>query len=244
VRLLASLCVFCALSGCTIHRMPAWQRPNAVAPDPVPAELVSRSREAFQRGKAQPGKAGLPALDEAVTLAERALFLRNQLFREKVLRHEQPSWLFEAPQKEDLPALVAYGEALLEWSRRQGLATLMEEQDRLRESLVRAWKLDRNYQHAAPDRLLGILMCSLPVNAGADWIHANEHFEAAVAADPTYLPNQLTYAVEYALRMHEDKLYKRLLDGILAVDPDQLPPPLDANHAAQEHARTLRDQLR
>jgi len=232
-------------AACSVHRTPAWDRPTtAGAADPAPEELVQRSREAFRRGMALPGRPGLDALDDAIALAEQALAERSALFRDKVKRRERPSWLFSAPERADVPALVAYGEALLAWSRRHGTGTLLAEQDRIREALLQAWKIDRDFDHAAPDRLLGTLLAILPVGSGADYVHAREHFEAAVAADPSYLPSKLDYAIEYAARMREDVLYRRLIDEVAAADPAQLPPPEADNRAAHERAVKLRAAVR
>jgi hypothetical protein len=243
VRTLVVVAVCGVVAGCSVHRTPAWERAKLVAVDPPTDELVHRSREAFRRGVRLRGAASLAALDDAVTFAELAMYQDNQLFRDKVRRRERPSWLFAAPTREQLPALVAYGEALLEWSRRRGVGTLLEEQDRIREALQRAWRLDRDFDHAAPDRLLGIFFSVLPVGYGADYMHAREHFEAAIAADPGYLPSKMAYAEELAARTGDEQLYRRLVEEVADADPGKLPPPEEINREAMERALSLRMRM-
>jgi hypothetical protein len=228
------------LAGCIGSRAPAWQRADEIAHDPPADVLVKQAQDALARGRNQSGVAGLKALDQAASLAERALVQRNQLFRDKVKRKEQASWLFTAPERADLPALVIYADALLAWADRHSTSTLLEQQDNIREAAERAWKLDRSFGYGAPDRILGTLLATLPVGSGNDWIRSMEYFEAARAESHGYLPTLVLYAERWADPVGDHRLYTELLDEVLRADPRALPEAETENRAAQARARLLR----
>ncbi|HEY7957943.1 MAG TPA: TRAP transporter TatT component family protein, partial [Polyangia bacterium] len=194
-----------------------------------PSALVSASRAALHRGDA----AG------AVSLAARALAAENSLLHQKAILRQPPEWIFDAANRADLPALVAYAEALYAWADGRGAPTLVDAQDRIRYAAQRAFELDRTFSHGAPDRLLGLLDASLPNDDGADPIAAVEHFEAAIAEAPEYLPNRLDYALVYARPRGDRVLYLQLLAQVATADPRIAPDALDENRRARARARDL-----
>ena len=103
---------------------------------------------------------------------------------------------------------------------------------------LRALAFDRAIGWAAPDRVLGILDCELP-EARQNLRDALERFEAAVAAAPAYLPTRIAYAEEYATRVRDAALYRRLLDEVIAADANALPEAAPENLEAQKTARSL-----
>jgi hypothetical protein len=147
----------------------------------------------------------------------------------------------------------------LGWAELHNFATLLAESERLRAALVRASELDRvaerrasdhllgillATEHGTPDRLLGILLATIPADAGGDLRAAEERFEAAMAAAPDCLATPLAYAERYAVRIRDGALYRRLLERVLAGDPNRLPDAAPENRAAQRRARQLLDEQR
>lgn len=224
MRALFLLSIFAA--GCRPPPDVALRLPVAGA---HPEALVSASRAALGRGE----------LDRAVTLAARALAAGNPLLHEKARRRQPPEWIFDAADRADLPALIAYAEALYAWADRRGAPTLVDAQDRIRYAARRAFELDRSFAHGAPDRVLGLLDANLPNDDGADPIAAVEHFEAAIAEAPEYLPNRLDYAIAYARPRGDRALYLRLLAQVASADPRIAPDALEENRQAQARARRL-----
>ncbi len=224
------------LGGCLAHRTPAWEQTAD------PAKLIETAGAELRAGRRTEGAPGLALLERAVSSAERALFTRNRLFREKVRRHERASWLFEGAEQADLPALVIYADALFAWADRQGVLTLLEEQDRIRAAARRAFTLDRTFAYATPDRVIAMLACTLPIGSGANFLQALEHFEAAIASAPGYLPTRVEYALRYAVALRDHALYRRLVQEVLdaPIAPPGAPPELiEENRAAQAKARLL-----
>jgi|SRR5581483_9677809 len=202
------------------------------------ALLVKLSRAARLRAHDVRGRAGDALADEAVGFAERALALREPL-RKRARELRPATAVFEAAERDDEPALIAYAEALFDWSERRGLATLMAQQDWIRAAAHRAVVLDRAAGHGAPDRVLAMLEATLPLDSGALLLDSLERFEASVASAPRYLPTRLEYAQRYAVRVRDGRLYRRLLEEVVAADADALADARPENRAAQRAARRL-----
>ena len=87
--------------------------------------------------------------------------------------------------------------------------------------------------------MLGLLDANLPNDDGAKPIAAVEHFEAAIAEAPEYLPNRLDYAIAYARPRGDRALSLRLLAQVAAADPRIAPDAEGENRRAQARARRL-----
>lgn len=200
--------------------------------------LVRLSRVALRKGGAMKNAAAAGAYDEAAGYAERALAARNPALAAAAQRHEPPDAVFSHAEPADVAALTAYAEALLSWALTRGTATLLTERARITAAAQRAIAFDRAAGWAAPDRVLGVLECELP-EARQNLRDALDHFEAAVAAAPAYLPTRLAYAEEYAARVRDAALFLKLLDEVVAADPRGLPEAAPENLEAQAAARRL-----
>jgi hypothetical protein len=268
--MIRSALVLCA-AGCAVHRVPAWD-PPALPPGAGPADLIERLIADGDRAFAarddprrldeaiQLWRAALderpqsPALlcrlsrayrwrgDDGVSWAERALGAANAVLRARALGGRPQNDVFAVARPEDLPALVAYAEALLAWSLRAGQATLVTEAGRIFAAANRAGELDRTAGWGASDRILGTLAALLPFGQSGpsgDLRYAEERFEAALASAPGYLPTRVAYAEFLAVRLRDGRLYRSLLEEVLAADADALPEAAPENRAAQRDARRL-----
>lgn len=176
--------------------------------------------------------------DEAVGWAERALAARNPRLGEAARAGQAPEAVFSHAEPADVPALTVYAEGLLAWAIMRGTPTVLVERPRITAAALRIIAFDRAAGWAAADRVLGVLDCELP-EARQNLGDALERFEAAVAAAPAYLPTRVAYAEEYATRVRDAALYRRLLDEVLAADPRALPEAVPENLEAQQTARSL-----
>jgi hypothetical protein len=198
--------------------------------------LVRLARVALKR--AGLGAAVTSRYDEATGYAERALAARNPKLLEAARVGKNPEQIFSHAEPADAPALTVYAEALLGWAIANGTATLLHQRPWIVAAAMRALGFDRAIGWAAPDRVLGILDCEMP-EARQNLRDALERFEAAVAAAPAYLPTRIAYAEEYATRVRDAALYRRLLDEVVAADPKALPEAEPENLDAQKAARAL-----
>jgi hypothetical protein len=201
--------------------------------------LTLAARGALSEGSAKIGEKGLPQLEQAVAWAERALALRNEKIAAKARAKASAQTIFAQADTADAPALAIYAEALFAWADRAGTPTLMDQQERIRAAAERTLALDRLDGHAAADRVLAALDASLPNGAGADLFRSREHFEAAVARAPGYLPNLMEYAERWAIRERDSSLEKKLLEEVMSANPDALADAVAENRAAQATAKKL-----
>jgi tetratricopeptide (TPR) repeat protein len=201
--------------------------------------LLHLARIALRRAAIAHGAGAATELDEATAYAERALAARNPKLLAAARAHQSPVEIFSHAEPADALALVVYAEALLDWSLAHGTPTLLRYRDLISAAARRALGFDPSVGWGAPNRILGILDCELP-EARENLRDALERFEAAVAAAPAYLPTRLAYAEEYATRVRDETLYKRLLSEIVAADANAIPEAAPENLEAQRTARRLR----
>jgi tetratricopeptide (TPR) repeat protein len=205
-----------------------------------PAILVRLSHAARLRAHSAPSGDAATLADQAIGFAERALSVRNPRLRTLANdKKSRPAQVFAAAELADLPALTAYAEALLDWCDRKGLATLLSQRDWLMAAAERALQLDRTADFGAADRILGVVEARLTPDLGGDLKSAEEHFEAALAEAPRYLPARLQYAETWCVRMREEPRYTQLLHEVADADPAALPEAAPENRDAQRRAREL-----
>ncbi|HEX9105083.1 MAG TPA: TRAP transporter TatT component family protein [Polyangia bacterium] len=200
--------------------------------------LVQLARVALRRASTSRGAGAAERLDEATGYAERALSARNSKLLDAARAGKLPAAVFSLAEPADAPALAVYAEALLGWSLAHGTSTLLGKRAWIEAAAQRALAFDPAVGQAAPNRVLGVLDCELP-EAGQNLRDALDRFEAAVAAAPAYLPTRVAYAEEYATRVRDAVLYKRLLGEVLAADANALPAAAPENADAQRAARRL-----
>jgi hypothetical protein len=216
----------------------AWTAALRYHPDD-PSLLVRLGRAAFRRGTT---KRQATQIDQAVRFAERALAARNGELAAAARSGKPRDKIFALAQLADAPALTLYAEALLAWALASGTPTVLAQRDAIRAAAESALRFDRAIGWAAPDRVLGTLECALP-EARQNLGLARDHFEAAVAAAPAYLPSRLAFAEEYAPRVRDEPLQRRLLEEVVNADAHALPAAETENREAQRTARTLLRRL-
>ncbi len=204
------------------------------------AVLVRLGQIALRRSTVNARGAGSSAyLDEAAGYGERALSARNpKLLAAARVARAKPADVFSHAEPADAPALVLYAEALLGWSVMHGTATVLKNKEWISAAATRALGFDPTVGWGAPNRVLGSLDCELP-HAGENLHDALVRFEAAVAVAPGYLPTRVAYAQEYATRTGDDALFHRLLEEVLAANPNALADAAAENADAQKLARKL-----
>ena len=200
--------------------------------------MVHLGQIAFFRGRHLSGKSAAVHFGDAVGWAERALSARNPALAAAARSAKKPDAVFAHSSPADQAALVLYAESLLRWAIAHNIETVLDQKPWIEAAAGRALMVDRAAGYGAPDRVLAVLACEQPA-ARQNLREALDHFEAAVAAAPAYLPTRLLYAEEYAVRMREAPLYRRLLTEVVSADPRLLPERLPENEAAQREARDL-----
>jgi hypothetical protein len=202
--------------------------------------LVRLSRAARLRAHSLSGSDAETQANDAVTYAEQGLSAHNANILERA--HDKKisqDKVFAPAEPADLPALIAYAEALLDWSMAHGTATLLLHRDWIIAAAQRAAELDRSVDFGGPDRVLGIVKSTLTPDLGGNYAAAQESFETAMATAPGYLPNHLEYALHWATRMRDGNLYRRLLHETADGDAEAIPLAAPENRAAKKRAKEL-----
>jgi len=99
---------------------------------------------------------------------------------------------------------------------------------------------DESFYYGGPHLFLGTLYASRPPILGGNPQKAKEHFERCLVLNHgRFLMAKLFYAKYYAVQVQDRKLFRRLLQEILAAPADILPEQRLANQIAKRKARAL-----
>lgn len=107
----------------------------------------------------------------------------------------------------------------------------------------RTRQLDPDVRNGGIDMFYGIYYVVMPLGGGRDLDKARAHFERSIdVAGADYLLNKVTYAEFYARYAFDEELFKSILDGVLAADP-QRPEYTLMNTVAKQRAAALLEQM-
>ena len=97
-------------------------------------------------------------------------------------------------------------------------------------------ELRPDFFYGAPHRYFGVYHCKVPMG---DREAGRRSFEAALAVTDGYLDTKVLFAEFYATRTQNEELFDRLLNEVIAADPNAIPEMLVENQNAQRAARDL-----
>ena len=140
----------------------------------------------------------------------------------------------------DVPALFALGSAWAAWIqvRRQDWSAVAEIA-RVEAVMGRVVELDEPFQDGAAHLYLGVLSSLIPPALGGKPEAGQAHFERALEISKhKNLMVMVMYARHYARLVFDRELHDRLLNEVLAADPE-VPGYALANTLAQQQAREL-----
>lgn len=141
-----------------------------------------------------------------------------------------------------VPALFAAGAAWATWvqvNRDDWVA--VADKARVEAIMLRVTALDENYREGAAFTYLGVLNSIIPSALGGRPEQGRKDFERAIELSRGRdLMTKVLLAQEYARLVFDRELHDRLVDEVLAADPD-VPGLTLSNTLAQAQARRLRD---
>ena len=189
-------------------------------------------------GHAKTDEKILAAYDEGAKWGERIMGLRPE-FRKKVAEGEKDYEALSVAKKEDVPGIYwAYGN-LGKWSVKQGFTTVLKNKSKLKAFIDRVTVLDEKYFHAGGHRGLGAFYAKAPGFAGGDLDKAEKHFKRSLEIAPNYYGTKVLMARYYAVKRQDKKLFKKLLDEVIAGDAAVLPDVIPIQKIEQRKAREL-----
>ena len=115
---------------------------------------------------------------------------------------------------------------------------------RIEPIMNRVVELDESFNHGGAHIFLGALYGSKPALLGGKPKVSLAHFEKALTlANRQFLPTQVTFAETYARQIFDRKLFKSLLEEVLATPLDDAPHLKASNSLAKMRARQLLDSI-
>ncbi|MCK0155127.1 TRAP transporter TatT component family protein [Alcanivorax sp. S6407] len=145
--------------------------------------------------------------------------------------------------KNDVPMLFTLGGAWAGYIQQNTSDwNAVAELGRVEAIMDRVVELDEGYQYGQAHMYLGVLNSILPASLGGKPDVAKDHFEKAVAlSEGKNLLAPVLYAEKYARLVFDRELHDRLLNEVLAADPDVHGLTLQNTYAQQEAEALLAD---
>lgn len=151
--------------------------------------------------------------------------------------------LLDDAGKGDVPVLFSLGSVWAGYIQQNTSDwNAVAELGRVEAIMERIVALDEGYQYGQAHMYLGVLNSILPASLGGKPEQAKAHFEEAVLlSDGKNLMAQVLYAEKYARLVFDRELHDRLLNEVLAADPDVHGLTLQNTYAQQQAEALLAD---
>ena len=180
----------------------------------------------------------LAAYDEGARWGERIMGLSAE-FRKKIADGQKDYEALTVAQKKDVPGIYWAYANLGKWSVAQGFTTMLKNKSKLKAFIDRVTELDEAYYYAAGHRGLGVFYAKAPSFAGGDLKKAEEHFTKCLNLAPDYFGTKVLMAQYYAVKKQDRKLFKKLLDEVVAADVNVLPDIVPVQTIEKRKAKEL-----
>ena len=186
-----------------------------------------------------------PALERAQALGM-ATTLENFLHPDRIERGlSVPEFeaLLDDANKKDVPMLFTLGSAWAGYIQQNTSDwNAVAELGRVEAIMDRVVELDEGYQYGQAHMYLGVLNSILPASLGGNPYKAQTHFEKAVTlSEGKNLLAPVLYAEKYARLVFDRELHDRLLNEVLAADPEVHGLTLQNTYAQQQATALLAD---
>jgi tetratricopeptide (TPR) repeat protein len=180
---------------------------------------------------------------KALDYARRAFCLRTKgECRLQSVNFQEFQTLVDAMGSKDVPVLYTLGTAWASWIEvRRDDWEAIADLPRVQAIMEQVVALDEKYEDGGAHMYLGVFATLIPPAAGGKPEAGRAHFERAleISGDRNLMVYVL-YAQYYARMVFDRELHDRLLDRVLALDPE-VPGYVLINTAARKQARALLD---
>ena len=180
----------------------------------------------------------LAAHDAGASWGERILGLRKE-FRDRIAAGEDDDDALVATKVEDVPGIYWAYANLGKWSVRKGFTTVLKNKSKLKAFIDRVTELDEKFYYGAGHRGLGAFYAKAPSFAGGDLEKAKAHFEKALAVAPGYFSTKVLMAEYYATKEQDRELFEKLLNQVIAGDPNAIAGVVPIQKIEQDKAKAL-----
>lgn len=128
------------------------------------------------------------------------------------------------------------------WGKMRNILKQLGPAKQARKMILYLYSLDKNYYYGGPARWLGTYYAVAPGIAGGDLEKSRKYYEEAIASAPQYFATKVLMAENYAAKAKDRALYDKLLDEVLAGDPEALPEVAIEQKVEQDKARRMKSE--
>lgn len=218
----------------------AWEKALAAKEDPKALAKLSRAYYFLADGYMGKGDEQLKTYEKGVKAAERGIAAASPRFKQEVTGGVKVEEAMKNVGAEGVESMYWYASNLGKWARAQGIAKTLGNKDRIRAAMDRCLDLDPNYFYAGPHRYFGAFYAVAPGFAGGDLNKSKDHYDKSLALAPDYLGTKVLYADTYATKKEDRALFEKLLDEVIAADPNKIPEIAPEMKIEQEKAKQLK----
>lgn len=127
------------------------------------------------------------------------------------------------------------------WGKMRNILKQLGPAKQARKMITYLYGIDRNYYYGGPARWLGAYYAIAPGIAGGDMKKSKSYYEEAMAMAPLYFATKVLMAENYYSKLKDRSSYDRVLDEVMAGDPNSIPEIAIEQKVEQEKARKLKD---
>lgn len=177
--------------------------------------------------------------------AEKAIQLTAPEFVAAVKAGEKHRDAIKKAPKEAVPGMYWYATNMGKWATSKGFATVLRYKDDIKATMDHVMALDSGYFYAAPYRYFGAYEARTAGIAGGSLQKSEEAFQKSVELAPHYLATKVLWAEYLCPKQGEGgkETAKRLLEEVIAADPNALPDVAPENTIEQKKAKALLAKL-
>jgi len=180
----------------------------------------------------------LAAYDTGAKWGERMMGL-NPEFRKRIAAGANDDEALSVCTKDDVRGIYWAYANLGKWSVKQGFTTVLANKSKLKAFITRVEQLDAKYYHGAGSRGLLAFYAKAPSFAGGDLNKAKEHYDKSLAIAPNYFGTKVILAQYYATKKQDKALFKKVLEEVIAGDPNAMPEVIPILKIDQRKAKEL-----
>lgn len=136
-------------------------------------------------------------------------------------------------------AIYWAGASIGKWAKMKGIFSTLEYSMKAKRMIEHVYSMDRDYFYGGPPRWLGTYYAIAPSFFGGSMKKSKELFDESLAIAPDYFATRVLMAENYAVKMKDKTLFKKLLGYVLSKPADVLPDIEPDQKVEQEKARRL-----
>lgn len=177
--------------------------------------------------------------------AEKAIQLSAPEFVAAMKAGEKHRDAIKKAPKDAVPGMYWYATNMGKWATSKGFATVLRYKDDIAATMTHVLALDPGYFYAAPYRYFGAYEARTAGIAGGSLEKSEEHFKKSIELAPDYLATKVLWAEFLCPKQGEagKATAKRLLEEVIAADPNAVPDIAPENTIEQQKAKAMLAKL-